>query len=375
MSLRTRLIIAFLLLSVVPLTAVTLLSYRSSVNAFERAARREATESAADVSHRMEIITADVGRRMDRLFVAGTSAPRPFRPDPERRTRQRRAAARRRGRARRARRVPARGGPAVPSAAPRGGDRRRRHCGRAPRPPTSAAQTHAAGGAGTAGCSPRLRRRRVDGASTSRRSSSSPPMPRHGAGRRVRGGLPEEAGDSRSSSRSRRTRRRSRRWPRRSRVRREARRRPRGRRSTSTGRRVEVAVQKDGRLLGRANATLNMDRTVRTVLALARRDQGEIPFALDRKGALYYPGRPRQGAAAGARTPSGSRRPRRRAARSARVTGSSSRARTRAASRSASRARSANRCGRSGAPRCATSRSACSSSAWRSSGSSRFRTG
>jgi hypothetical protein len=33
MSLRTRLIIAFLLLSVVPLTAVTLFSYISSVNA------------------------------------------------------------------------------------------------------------------------------------------------------------------------------------------------------------------------------------------------------------------------------------------------------------------------------------------------------
>src|SRR5512132_3221521 len=83
MSLRNRLIIAFLLLSVVPLTAVTLLSYRSSVNAFERAAQREATESAADVSRRMETVTADVGRRMDRLFVAGTSAPRRFHPDPE----------------------------------------------------------------------------------------------------------------------------------------------------------------------------------------------------------------------------------------------------------------------------------------------------
>ncbi len=84
MSLRTRLIIAFLLLSVVPLTAVTLLSYRSSVAAFEQAAKGEASNSAADVSHRMEMITADVGRRMDRLFVAGTSAPRPFRPDPDR---------------------------------------------------------------------------------------------------------------------------------------------------------------------------------------------------------------------------------------------------------------------------------------------------
>ncbi|MBA2302016.1 MAG: hypothetical protein H0W08_05230, partial [Acidobacteria bacterium] len=69
MSLRARLIIAFLFLSVLPLTAVTLLSYASSVNAFERAAEREATDSAADVSRRMDIITADVGERVDRIFV------------------------------------------------------------------------------------------------------------------------------------------------------------------------------------------------------------------------------------------------------------------------------------------------------------------
>src|SRR5688500_18853252 len=68
MSLRTRLIIAFLLLSVVPLTAVTLFSYTSSVNALESAARREASEGAADISRRMEMITADVGRRVDRIF-------------------------------------------------------------------------------------------------------------------------------------------------------------------------------------------------------------------------------------------------------------------------------------------------------------------
>ena len=74
MSLRTRLIIAFLLLSVVPLSLVTLFSYVSSVHAFELAAQHEATESATDVSRRMEMITADVGRRMDRLFGAGSDA-------------------------------------------------------------------------------------------------------------------------------------------------------------------------------------------------------------------------------------------------------------------------------------------------------------
>src|SRR4051812_48368999 len=70
MSLRTRLIIAFLLLSVVPLSAMTFISYRSSVQTFENAARREASLSAVDIGRRMERIPADVGRRMDRMFVA-----------------------------------------------------------------------------------------------------------------------------------------------------------------------------------------------------------------------------------------------------------------------------------------------------------------
>src|SRR6478672_6059826 len=84
MSLRTRLIIAFLLLSVVPLSLVTLFSYVSSVHAFELAAQHEATESATDVSRRMEMITSDVGRRMDRLFGAGAGAVGgTINPDPQ----------------------------------------------------------------------------------------------------------------------------------------------------------------------------------------------------------------------------------------------------------------------------------------------------
>src|SRR5688572_17691199 len=74
MSLRTRLIIAFLLLSVVPLSAITFISYRSSIATFENAARREASQSAGDIGRRMERITAEVGRRMDRMFVTGPAA-------------------------------------------------------------------------------------------------------------------------------------------------------------------------------------------------------------------------------------------------------------------------------------------------------------
>ena len=50
-----------------------------------------------------------------------------------------------------------------------------------------------------------------------------------------------------------------------------------------------MEVQKDGRVIGHANAMLNLDRMLRGVLGFARRDQGEIPFAIDRQGALYTP--------------------------------------------------------------------------------------
>lgn len=55
------------------------------------------------------------------------------------------------------------------------------------------------------------------------------------------------------------------------------------------GRRVEIAVTEDGRIVGTANATLNLDRTLRAVFAFARSDQGEIPFAIDTRGALHNP--------------------------------------------------------------------------------------
>jgi serine phosphatase RsbU (regulator of sigma subunit) len=64
---------------------------------------------------------------------------------------------------------------------------------------------------------------------------------------------------------------------------------PRDPQTHVSGRRVEIAVKKGGKVVGKANATLNMDRTLKTVLALARRDQGEVPFAIDGRGTLYTP--------------------------------------------------------------------------------------
>jgi sigma-B regulation protein RsbU (phosphoserine phosphatase) len=42
-------------------------------------------------------------------------------------------------------------------------------------------------------------------------------------------------------------------------------------------------------MVGRARARLNMDRTLGAILTLAKSEQGEIPFAIDRRGELYTP--------------------------------------------------------------------------------------
>jgi len=55
------------------------------------------------------------------------------------------------------------------------------------------------------------------------------------------------------------------------------------------GRQIEVALKKNGRVVGKAKTTLNLEKTMPTVLALARRDQGEIPFAVDTRGSFYTP--------------------------------------------------------------------------------------
>ena len=67
MSLRLRLIIAFLLLSVVPLGAVTLYSYRSSAEALRSAAERETDLLAGELGQRMSLVTAQLSERVEHL--------------------------------------------------------------------------------------------------------------------------------------------------------------------------------------------------------------------------------------------------------------------------------------------------------------------
>ena len=297
MLLRTRLIIAFLLLSVLPLSAVTFFSYQSQVAAFESAARREASQSAADIGRRMERITSDVGRRMDRLFVAGPTPTGATGSTSEVRDRI----------------APMLGESAALV------ERLEFHPSKAPQPPPPPAPPAAVGPPpGAVGPAPDD-------------DSRFPPRPPRGRGR---GGRPP--------------------WPSKpppfdtpppqvivvdvQQAMEEARRLARSEVSAQApalaplveetlsaaqaalkasagaiakeseaaaasaaasaaqdmqmqveGRRVEIAVKQGGKIVGKANATLNLDRTLRTVFAFARRDQGEIPFAIDLRGQLHNP--------------------------------------------------------------------------------------
>jgi serine phosphatase RsbU (regulator of sigma subunit) len=263
-SLRTRLIIAFLLLSVLPLTAVTLLSYRSSVDAFEQAARQEASERAADVTRRMEMVTAELGRRMDRVFV--TSDPDKMRESlapmlgetaalvesvefhpvpmtgvgPEHTVPV-------------APLPPVPGAPPAPPAAP------------APTPAPGVivmdvqkivAEAQKAAKARTSEMDPKL-------AALVEKSVSVGLSSMEGVMAAVAEAVAAQSGAGATA--------------------------PKANATNVEGRRVERPVRRDGRLLGRANATLNMDRTLNAVLALSQRDQGELAFAIDRRGKLYTP--------------------------------------------------------------------------------------
>ncbi len=80
MKLRVRLIVAFLLLSVVPLGAVTAYSYVANYRALRAAATREADRLATDLSQRMQLVTAQLSERVEHLMDIQTTpepAPKP----------------------------------------------------------------------------------------------------------------------------------------------------------------------------------------------------------------------------------------------------------------------------------------------------------
>ena len=68
MSLRTRLVLAFFTLSVVPMAAVTLYSYATNAEALRVAAQREADLLAGELGQRMQLVTAQLSERVGHLM-------------------------------------------------------------------------------------------------------------------------------------------------------------------------------------------------------------------------------------------------------------------------------------------------------------------
>ena len=66
-SIRAQLVVAFLLLAVVPLSGVSLYSYFASERAFRQAVEQESEALAEEMERRMARVTADLGRRIERI--------------------------------------------------------------------------------------------------------------------------------------------------------------------------------------------------------------------------------------------------------------------------------------------------------------------
>jgi serine phosphatase RsbU (regulator of sigma subunit) len=270
MSLRTRLIVAFVLLSVVPLSAVTFYSYNTSVHAFQRAVEREAAQSASDIGHRMAMVTDDLGRRMDLLFegTAGSGGD---------------------GATASSEQVRARLAPALGDAAalvervefePMAPPLPASTTGVAPAPPAPPASP---ADPGPAAPHPPIV---VDVGSLLEQA-------RKGLGD-VGGLIPPEAQAQIKAEMARAIRQSVE-----ANVANAEAMKAAGAAMASAGlppvsvrmdgREIAIPVRRNGRELGHARAQLNMDRTLNAILTLARSDQGEIPFAIDRSGQLYTP--------------------------------------------------------------------------------------
>ncbi|MCC7008105.1 MAG: PP2C family protein-serine/threonine phosphatase [Acidobacteria bacterium] len=64
---------------------------------------------------------------------------------------------------------------------------------------------------------------------------------------------------------------------------------PLQRRSTLSGSRLDVTMERNGEVVSRANAEINLQNLLGTVFSTTRRDRGEVPFAVAKDGRLYTP--------------------------------------------------------------------------------------
>jgi len=334
MRIRTRLSLAFFLISVVPLGLVTAYSYYSSAAALRRAVESQADRMAAEMGDRMSWVMTDLGDRVERLWrlrvdsstadaarpATGESADTPV---AELRTV---ATAMLAEAAPLVRRLefesspagsvaepapPAPGLPPVgePGVGPRGSGGRRGGGGRARAggpgggPPLGQTWIGAEGvppgrppGPGTVGVpvvAPGMPRvviempdTRVNADASQARSALESLSPeainawrraiqrqveREAAGRPAEPPVPAAAAEAAlQADRERRRVERADRMV-----------------ALARGEALQFPVKRNGQTVGAISATVDRDRMIETVLSLGRRDRGEIPFVLDAGGELH----------------------------------------------------------------------------------------
>ena len=59
------------------------------------------------------------------------------------------------------------------------------------------------------------------------------------------------------------------------------------RKATLSGSRLDVSMERDGEVVHRANAEVDLPNLLKTVFSTTRRDRGEVPFAVSKEGHLY----------------------------------------------------------------------------------------
>ena len=278
MSVRTRLIFAFLLFSVLPLSAVTFYSYSSSVSAFRGAVATESAHMAADLQARLDTVTADLGRQVGLLWEPGVAtskeAAEPDRPVEVRVLEH--VATALGASAQLLERVeftslptppspPGAAAPPVPPAAP-------------PHPPLpepvvidlretmAAVEKELAAEGVPPGVAARLR------------SLGENLGPALRAGAQIAGSATRSAAAAVSAEGQQRARQHAERAWKIAQV---------DRRAALEGDALAVPVVRDGELVGSINARLNLPRTLTTVLSSAQTSQGEIPFAIDADGVVH----------------------------------------------------------------------------------------
>ena len=290
MSVRARLILAFLGLSVLPLSAVTLYSYISSVAAFRAAVETEAGQAASELQVRLDTVTAELGSQMGRLWEPAAAPAADDVVEPAAFHVLERVAAMLGDSAHLIDRVEftrLEGAPAppVPPGSPASG---RRAAGPPPPPAAGASESpadrlvidmHSA----LASIESELAAEGVPpetAAKLRQLAEQFAPALQKGvqAGGRLAGSVTSTALAAASEEMHARARARA------TRARELA---ATTRRARLAGEALAVPVMRNGRMVGSVNAQLNLPQTFATVLGSARVSQGEIPFAVDADGKVY----------------------------------------------------------------------------------------